>query len=40
MWEDGPAGDAAPAGSGAADTEQLRQMMQRYRALFNQLCRP
>jgi hypothetical protein len=23
-----------------ADTEQLRLMMQRYRALFNQLCRP
>jgi hypothetical protein len=25
---------------GAPDTEQLRLMMQRYRALFNQLCRP
>jgi hypothetical protein len=22
------------------DTEQLRLIMQRYRALFNQLCRP
>jgi hypothetical protein len=25
---------------GAPDTEQLRLMMQRYRALFNELCRP
>jgi hypothetical protein len=44
MWERGPADDSAPAdGESAArgsDTEHLRQMMQRYRALFNQLCRP
>jgi hypothetical protein len=25
---------------GVPDTEHLRLMMQRYRALFNQLCRP
>ncbi len=41
MWERGPGaadpGDGAPA-AGAADTEHLRLMMQRYRALFNQLC--
>ena len=30
-------GEAAASG---ADTEHLRLMMQRYRALFNQLCRP
>jgi hypothetical protein len=44
LWESGPADDTAPAGGGAAasgaDTEHLRLMMQRYRALFNQLCRP
>ena len=44
MWERGPADGSAPAdGESAArgsDTEHLRQMMQRYRALFNQLCRP
>jgi hypothetical protein len=43
MWEGGPAGDAAPAGSEPAgrgqDTEHLRQMMRHYRALFNQLAR-
>jgi hypothetical protein len=42
MWESGPAGasaDGAPAAA-SADTEHLRLMMQRYRALFNQLCRP
>jgi hypothetical protein len=38
LWERGPAGDTAPADG--ADTEHLRLMMQRYRALFNQLCRP
>jgi hypothetical protein len=37
--------DATPEAHGTtpatvADTEQLRLMMQRYRALFNQLCRP
>jgi hypothetical protein len=49
LWESGPADDTAPAGGEAAggeaaasgaDTEHLRLMMQRYRALFNQLCRP
>jgi hypothetical protein len=44
LWERGPADDTAPAGGTAAasgaDTEHLRLMMQRYRALFNQLCRP
>jgi hypothetical protein len=44
MWERGPADGSAPAdGESAArgsDTEHLRQMMQRYRALFNQLCQP
>jgi hypothetical protein len=48
-WERGTA-DAPPAAAdgraptamaqGAPDTEQLRLMMQRYRALFNELCRP
>ena len=32
-----PTGGMTP---GAPDTEQLRLMMQRYRALFNELCRP
>jgi hypothetical protein len=44
LWERGPAGDTAPGNGAAAapgaDTEHLRLMMQRYRALFNQLCRP
>jgi hypothetical protein len=38
MWERDPA--AAANGSAASDTEELRLVMQRYRALFNQLCRP
>lgn len=41
MWERGPdpaPGDGEPAAPGS-DTEHLRLMMQRYRALFNQLCR-
>jgi hypothetical protein len=41
-WGHGAA-DGPPAASttlGAPDTEELRLMMQRYRALFNQLCRP
>ena len=37
LWEHGPGGEPAAPG---ADTEHLRQMMQRYRALFNQLSRP
>jgi hypothetical protein len=44
LWERGLADDTALAGDAAAvpgaDTEHLRLMMQRYRALFNQLCRP
>jgi hypothetical protein len=45
MWERGPADDSAfedgePGARAASDTEHLRLMMQRYRALFNQLCRP
>jgi hypothetical protein len=41
LWERGLADDTAPAdGTDGADTEHLRLMMQRYRALFNQLCRP
>jgi hypothetical protein len=36
LWERGLADDTAAA----SDTEHLRLMMQRYRALFNQLCRP
>ena len=44
LWERGLADDTAPADGTAAasgaDTEHLRLMMQRYRALFNQLCRP
>lgn len=41
-WERGAANGQAPAatGPGAMDTEHLRLMMQRYRALFNELCRP
>jgi len=41
-WERDTA-DGQPADGitpGAPDTEQLRLMMQRYRALFNELCRP
>lgn len=46
MWERGPVSDggsaeAGPAPAGASsETEHLRLMMQHYRALFNQLCRP
>jgi hypothetical protein len=41
LWERGLAEETAPAdGTDGADTEHLRLMMQRYRALFNQLCRP
>ena len=42
MWENGAdaaSADGEPASRGP-DTEHLRLMMQRYRALFNQLCRP
>jgi hypothetical protein len=51
QWERGSANGTAPQGSesaepgaagagGAPDTEHLRLLMQRYRSLFNQLCRP
>jgi len=42
MWESGakPASSDGGPASEEADTEHLRLMMQRYRALFNQLCRP
>jgi len=48
QWERGSAGAVSASGSGEADTasangqpdtEQLRRLMQRYRALFNQICR-
>ena len=50
MWDQGtadgaPARAGSPAGRGSAgpgdipDTEDLRLMMQRYRSLFNQICR-
>jgi len=38
LWERGA--DGSPAAATAPDTEELRLMMQRYRALFNELCRP
>ena len=43
QWKRGPAEDSADTDTTAQDvpdTEHLRLMMQRYRALFNQLCRP
>ena len=51
LWDHGPTDAAAdePAAQGGApatapngtpDTEQLRLVMQRYRALFSELCRP
>ncbi len=42
VWEGSGTADGSPAAAmtPGADTEQLRLMMQRYRALFNQLCRP
>jgi hypothetical protein len=42
LWEPGTA-DGSPTAAtapGGPDTEELRLMMQRYRALFNELCRP
>lgn len=36
----GPATPGDTAAGTASDTEQLRQMMVRYRALFKQLCQP
>ncbi len=41
QWDDNGSGAAAGAStSGLSDTEQLRHLMQDYRNLFNQLCRP
>ena len=49
LWEQGPAGGTVPRdgeravdgeSASVADTEHLRQLMRRYRTLFNQLCRP
>jgi hypothetical protein len=42
MWERGPDQPSADGGGAARspDTEHLRLLMQRYRALFNELCRP
>jgi hypothetical protein len=39
LWDHSSADGSATPGD-SADTEQLRQMMQRYRALFNQLHQP
>lgn len=38
-WERDSASGERDSAAGAPDTEDLRQVMQRYRALFNQLCR-
>ena len=35
-----PDGEPVPATSGQSDTERLRLVMQRYRALFSELCGP
>jgi hypothetical protein len=41
QWDNNESGAASPAGAGElSDTEQLRHLMQDYRNLFNQLCRP
>ena len=41
QWDNNESGAAGPAGPGeTSDTEQLRHLMQDYRSLFNQLCRP
>lgn len=39
-WERGSAAAADGQPAATMDTERLRLMMQRYRALFNELCRP
>jgi hypothetical protein len=39
QWENNGSGGPAAAGE-VSDTEQLRHLMQDYRSLFNQLCRP
>ena len=41
QWDDNGSGAASPSATGElSDTEQLRHLMQDYRNLFNQLCRP
>ncbi len=41
QWDNNGSGAAGPAAAGgSSDTEQLRHLMQDYRSLFNQLCRP
>ena len=40
QWDNNGSGDGAAATAGQPDTEQLRHLMQDYRNLFNQLCRP
>jgi hypothetical protein len=41
QWDDNGSGATAAATAGElSDTEQLRHLMQDYRNLFNQLCRP
>ena len=48
MWRDGSGspgaadtgGDGRQTESAAADTEQLRLLLRRYRTLFNQICPP
>ena len=41
QWDNNGSDAASPAGAGElSDTEQLRHLMQDYRSLFNQLCRP
>ncbi len=40
-WPDAEIGAGLAAGAEIGDaTEQLRLVMQRYRSLFNQICRP
>jgi hypothetical protein len=41
QWDNNGSAGAGPAAAGElSDTEQLRHLMQDYRSLFNQLCRP
>jgi hypothetical protein len=41
-WERGGSADGpdTATANGTPDTEHLRLVMQRYRGLFNELCRP
>ena len=41
QWDNNGSAAASPSAAGElSDTEQLRHLMQDYRSLFNQLCRP